>query len=553
MNDFIKELVITRVALMCLIMFSLVGCSGGSGGGEPPVSEPSLSLDNLSVNYLPIGEMIVPIRFINSGGGSLLECRTDSLPAGLAIQITTDGNSCEIIGTPNTLQGVEIHRIIAENDTGISDVWIDISVTSPLLTTWKTDNPGVSGNNQVLITTSPNHEYDYNVDWGDGTKTRNIQGDYTHDYDSPGTYTITISGLFPQTYFDLDVSLSDAQKLLTIEQWGTYPWRGGYAAFANCENLVVEASDTPNMSFVTDMRFMFYNATNFNADISQWDVSSVEKMHSMFYKAINFNGDISQWDVSSVSTMSRMFAFASKFKSDLSQWDVSNVTDMRAMFYEATSFNSDISQWDVSNVRDMGLMFTNAVNFNSDISQWDVSSVTSMFAMFNVADNFNSDISQWDVSSVTSMYNMFHGADNFNSDISQWDVSSVTSMHGMFSSAVSFNRDISQWDVSSVDDMSYMFDYALSFNQNIGGWNIESVTDMTRMFRSAKLSTENYDALLLGWSSQNVQQDVVFDAGSSAYSSAGEIARNVLIDNYNWVIYDAGNFKALDPNLVERR
>ena len=162
------------------------------------------------------------------------------------------------------------------------------------------------------------------------------------------------------------------------------------------------------------------------------DVSSVTSMWSMFYDADSFNSDISNWDVSSVTDMKNMFLFATSFNSDISSWDVSSVTNMLAMFKDAGSFNQDISSWDVSNVTHMARMFNGASSFNQDLSNWDVSSVTSMYAMFYRASNFNQDLSGWDVSNVTVMYWLFHQASSFNQDISGWNVSSATTMEKMF-------------------------------------------------------------------------------------------------------------------------
>merc|ERR1712238_99275 len=68
------------------------------------------------------------------------------------------------------------------------------------------------------------------------------------------------------------------------------------------------------------------------------DVSSVTDMFAMFYST-KFNSDVSDWDVSSVSDMAYMFQEASEFNSDVSDLDVSSVTDMFWMFYGATDFN----------------------------------------------------------------------------------------------------------------------------------------------------------------------------------------------------------------------
>ena len=101
--------------------------------------------------------------------------------------------------------------------------------------------------------------------------------------------------------------------------------------------------DTSN---ITDMSSLF-EYSDFNGDISRWNVSNVTNMNYMF-RYSEFNGDISNWNVSNVKNMSGMFGY-SKFNGDISKWDVSNVTNMNFMFYTSI-FNSDISKWNVSNV-----------------------------------------------------------------------------------------------------------------------------------------------------------------------------------------------------------
>jgi surface protein len=392
-------------------------------------------------------------------------------------------------------------------------------------------------------------DYDFVINWGDGISQR-ITGDDPdprHTYDLPGFYTVSVVGTFASPSL---AGLLNDPALLSIDQWGTIQWESMAFAFWGQDRMVLNATDVPDFSKVSNMSFMFRGASSFNGDIGSWDVSSVTDMTSMFNGATSFNQDIGGWDVSSVTTMSSMFEGASSFNGDVGSWDVSSVTTMSSMFEGASSFNGDIGGWDVSSVTDMTSMFNGATSFNQDIGGWDVSSVTIMPGMFVGAETFNQDIGGWDVSSVTIMPGMFVGAETFNQDIGGWDVSSVTTMSSMFEGASSFNGDIGSWDVSSVTSMNGMFFEATSFDQDLSSWDVSSVENFGSLtedesgkkefMKDVTLSPSNYDALLIGWSKLNLQDNVEIDFGRSQYSIIGQEARASIIALDDWTIDDGG-------------
>jgi surface protein len=305
---------------------------------------------------------------------------------------------------------------------------------------------------------------------------------------------------------------------------------------ASAFNQAIGGWDT---SKVTSMNSMFRKASAFNQDIGSWKTASVTSMASMFEDATAFNQDIGEWDTSNVVNMSSMFRIASSFNQDIGSWDTSNVTSMSHTFYYASAFNQDISSWNTANVVYMPNLFASAASFNQDIGGWDTSSVTDMDEMFRAAVAFNQAIGSWNTSSVTDMSGMFREASAFNLDISGWDTSSVTDMSYMFAFADIFNQDIGGWNTSGVTVMNHMFYKAFAFDQDIGGWDVTALTDATSMFTSVKLSTANYDALLIGWDAQELQSDVTLSGGISNYCF-GESARTHMMTADNWTIWDGG-------------
>ncbi|TDY63377.1 gliding motility-associated-like protein [Algibacter lectus] len=370
------------------------------------------------------------------------------------------------------------------NDTTAFKLTFDTSLTESY----------TSAANQLKIETNSGYPdyltYNYSIDWGDDQFNNDVTGDITHTYLSPGVYTVTIIGEYPAHYYSY---FSDNVKLISVDQWGTQPWKSMRNTFYNCENMEYNATDVPDLSQVTNMYQMFYQAKLFNGDIDNWDVSNVTDMGIMFAGASAFNQPLNSWDVSNVTNMQLMFLSATTFDQPLNNWITSSVTNMSRMFETASVFNQDINSWNVAAVTTMEKMFNRATLFNQPLDTWDVTSVTNMEAMFNSASAFNQPISNWNVAAVTDMNSMFNSASAFNQNINNWNVSAVTNMSSMFNRASTFNEPLDNWNVSSVTNMQSMFNSADLFNQNINTWNVTNVINMASMFQSAEMFNEPLD------------------------------------------------------------
>ncbi len=441
---------------------------------------------------------------------------------------------------------------------------------------------GSTTNLQFNIHTNAFLTYNYNVDCdavNAGTNTATAQtGNYICNYATPGVYTIRITDNigdktgFPHFYSLLN---DDVKKITDLKQWGTGVWSSMSNAFNGASNMLVTASDIPDLTNVTNMSFMFAGATSANPDVSLWNTSSVTSMRAMFLGTTSANPDVSSWDTSMVTTMSSMFEGATSANPDVSLWNTSSVTSMSRMFRGATSANPDVSLWNTSIVTIMSEMFDDATSANPDVSLWNTSSVTTMSDMFNGATNATPNVTNWDTSSVTEMSQMFRNATSANPNVSLWNTSNVTNMSFMFTGATSANPDVSLWNTSSVINMRAMFFNATAANPNVTNWNTSSVTNMSSMFEGATaaspdltnwditaittagfdsmenmlrditLPTALYDAILANFNSQITASGIVFHGGNSKYCNVA--ARDNLTNGttgHGWSIFDGG----LDAN-----
>lgn len=368
-----------------------------------------------------------------------------------------------------------------------------LSAQSPFVTTWKTDNPGMSEDNQIQI---PGLGTNYNISWEEVGNTSNNgsttgSGTTTITFPSAGTYSVSItpgSGTFTAIRFDLS---GERQKILSVDQWGDVVWSTLNGAFNGCFFLDCNALDVPNLSHVTSLEKMFMDCWNLNGPANMGD------------------------------------------------WDIENVTNLSRMFQDATIFNQDIGNWNVENVTSISNMFRGATNFNQNIGNWNTKNIQFMSSVFRDASAFNQDIGNWNTEKVTTMFGMFERANSFNQDIGNWNTSNVTLMREMFYFNDAFNQDISRWDVSNVQNFNQMFWFASSFNQDLGSWELGTDVSMFGMLSHSGIDCENYSSILIGWSDNpNTPDNIVLSAENLEYGNDAAEARNFLVTTKGWEIRD---------------
>lgn len=260
--------------------------------------------------------------------------------------------------------------ISVSDGTNISEATVKIIVgniadslsedSTSFVTKWKTE----VANEEIIVGTNDELDltYDYTIDWGDGTIEDLTEGNPTHTYSNPGTYTVAINGQFPTIRIDKNIfDFEPVTTLISMEQWGNIEWQNLESAFHNCYYMQYNATDAPNLTQINSLWNMFRQVEVFSGgNLNNWNVSNINNMQAVFLGTYSDNLDVSKWDVSNVVNMNGMFEFAFGFNGDISGWDVSNVTDMEFMFNGVSGFDQDLSGWTLQNVNNMDQILNNS-------------------------------------------------------------------------------------------------------------------------------------------------------------------------------------------------
>lgn len=176
------------------------------------------------------------------------------------------------------------------------------------------------------------------------------------------------------------------------------------------------------------------------------------------------------------------------------------------------------------------------------IAQWGNGIWTNMNNAFNGCGNMTGTYTDVpNTAIVTDMSFMFFGCGVFNSPVN-FDTANVTLMISMFQYCTNFNQTVSNFNTTKVISMVNMFYYCNFFNQDISGWSIPALLSLDNiLFNATTFSTANYDALLIAWSVQAVQDVVPAGFGNVKYTAgAAATARAHLTTIHLWNITDGG-------------
>ena len=122
-----------------------------------------------------------------------------------------------------------------------------------------------------------------------------------------------------------------------------------FQSIANKYNDLKFKMKTHHPSSLEELKALVENP---RVKLSKIDVSKVESFEGLFKNSTrtDFSG-IEKWDVSHVTNMRQMFYNCKNFNADISKWKVSNVSAMAQMFYNCKEFSQDLHSWDMSGMK----------------------------------------------------------------------------------------------------------------------------------------------------------------------------------------------------------
>lgn len=206
-----------------------------------------------------------------------------------------------------------------------------------------------------------------------------------------------------------------------------------------------------DVSKVTSFEGLFKNSTRTDfSGIEKWNVSHVTNMRQMFYNAKFFNADIGGWDVSHVTAMSQMFYKAKSFSQDLGSWDMSGMKGhlngrfLNNMFKHADKMNQRVFN-EYMELGKQNIVPEERFNFLSVPRPRDYKKLIVPHTTNDVKEIFErlDDFAKMDTSAVTSLDHVLEDSKKSHlKEFESLDFSSVKSANGLGKNAENLNQKI---------------------------------------------------------------------------------------------------------------
>lgn len=229
---------IMRILILNLVfLFSLLSC------GKPGVLElngkETAAVVKPNATFIQNHEQFITLEYNESFTAT--SCSVSNL-VGLS---ETTSCSCSVgvctVGLTPTGTGKGSYTFTVSDGASSSDaevITVETKEVVPFVSTWRVGD-GAYGDGDLTVTLPLRSGFNYNftVDWGDGTTeevTAYNDPHINHTYGSAGNKVITISGLVEAWYFN---GSGDKDKIISIQELGRVGWRNFEGAFKECTNL----------------------------------------------------------------------------------------------------------------------------------------------------------------------------------------------------------------------------------------------------------------------------------------------------------------------------
>ena len=161
------------------------------------------------------------------------------------------------------------------------------------------------------------------VDWGDSSPPETITSStgFVHTYATAGDHTISITGQFPNIYFNNGGDKAKIKKVLNL---GTVGWTRFDNAFFGCNALTDFTVGTADSSLVNNVATMFYNCTSLETiDVSGLDTALVSNMSAVFRDCISATSivGVEDWDITGLNSTGDLTNFLTVGSMTTAQYD----------------------------------------------------------------------------------------------------------------------------------------------------------------------------------------------------------------------------------------